>query len=768
MQQPEIKRISRRRREIIIFLADLVMIQLCFLIAVILFHNLREVRNSFGETLGYFYGWPNLVVTGYWLGLLYLSRLLKTFFPQGLYGEFLRIFNVVSLGVVVMIFLTVDSSDPASFFSNSKILIFAYWASLILALCLNRIVMYQTPEGGAAETPEGVISPLLLPRRLTIVMLDLIIIAAAYYCAYLIRFEGGIPSADLNILQQSLPVVIILRFSMLLYFRLYSGYYRYASISDLTQILKAITAGSILIAIPTYFFGYGNIPRGVFVIEWLLLVVLLGGSRFMLRAARELMPQMWRQGRRTFIVGAGSAGEMVLRELRKTPMGLKPVGIIDDDQQKHGMRLHGTTVVGGSDDLDRLALKYKVTDAIIAIPSATGPQMRALVDSCRRAHLSFKSLPPLREIIGGQVELSQVRNISVEDLLGRNPVRLDSVRLATFIQGKRILVTGGAGSIGSEICRQVMRFHPDRLTIIDRAENRLYEMLHEMRGQAGNEAIDPHVADINDAAKMDRIFELIKPEIVFHAAAYKQVPLMETFPEEATRNNIFGTKTLVELADKHEVAVVVMISTDKAVRPSSVMGASKRIAEILVQCFAKRSRTSFITVRFGNVLGSDGSVVPIFKRQIEHGGPVTVTHPEMTRYFMTIAEASLLVMQAATIGKSGDILVLNMGEPVRIVDLARSMITLSGRVPDEEILIEFTGLRPGEKLTEELFDEEGLQSSEHENILVARATDYEWEAIKAELAKLDRAAREQDREQIIQLFREIVPGYQSVPKQINQ
>ena len=758
---------SRRRREVIIFLADLVMIQLCFLIAVVLFHNLREVRNSLGETLGYFYGWPNLVVTAYWLGLLYLSRLLKTFFPQGLYGEFLRIFNVISLGVVLMIFLMVDSSDPASFFSNSKVLIFAYWASLILTLCLNRMVMYQTSEGGAAETPEGVISPLLLPRRLIIVMLDLIIIAAGYYFAFLIRFEGEIPSADLTSLQQSLPVVIILRFSMLLYFRLYSGYYRYASISDLTQILKAITAGSILIAIPTYFFGYGSIPRGVFVIEWLLLVVLLGGSRFMLRAVRELMPQMWRQGRRTFIIGAGSAGEMVLRELRKTPMGLKPVGIIDDDQQKHGMRLHGTTVVGASEDLERLALKYKVTDAIIAIPSATGPQMRALIDSCRRAHVSFKSLPPLREIIGGQVELSQVRNISVEDLLGRNPVRLDSQRLANFIQGKRILVTGGAGSIGSEICRQVLRFHPERIAIIDRAENRLYEMLHELHATAGNEAIDPHVADINDVAKMDRIFELVKPEVVFHAAAYKQVPLMEMFPEEATRNNIFGTKTLVELADKHEVAAVVMISTDKAVRPSSVMGASKRIAEILVQCFAKRSRTSYITVRFGNVLGSDGSVVPIFRRQIEQGGPVTVTHPDMTRYFMTITEASLLVMQAATIGKSGDILVLNMGEPVRIVDLARAMITLSGRIPDEEILLEFTGLRPGEKLTEELFDEEGLQSSEHENILVARATDFEWETIKAELAKLDRAARDQDREQIIQLFREIVPGYQSVPKQIN-
>lgn len=767
MDNPNQKQSSQLRREIIILLADLVMVQLCFLIALILFHNLREVRGDFSVTLKYFYGLPNLAITVYWLGLLYLSRLLKTFFPQGLYGEFLRIFNVVSLGVVLMIFAMVDFSDPTSFFSSSKILIFAYWASLILTLCINRLVLFQANEAGGTESSEGAVSPLFLPRRLIIVMLDLVIIAAGYYVSFLIRFEGEIPPDYFTSFQSSLPVVIILRFAMLLYFRLYSGYYRYASISDLTQILKAVTAGSILIAIPTYFFGYGNIPRGVFVIEWLLLVVLLGGSRFLLRAARELMPQMWRHGRRTFIIGAGSAGEMVLRELRKTPMGLKPVGIIDDNVEKHGMRIHGITVVGKSDDLDRLALKYKVTDAIIAIPSATGPQMRSLIDSCRKAHVSFKSLPPLREIIGGQVALSQVRNISVDDLLGRNPVRLDSNRLANFIQGKRILVTGGAGSIGSEICRQVMRYHPERLVVIDRAENRLYEMLLEMRGNPDSAVVDPQIADITDVDKMDRLFEQVKPEIVFHAAAYKQVPLMELFPEEATQNNIFGTKALVELADKHGVTVVVMISTDKAVRPSSVMGASKRIAEILVQCFAKRSHTSFITVRFGNVLGSDGSVVPIFKRQIEQGGPVTVTHPEMTRYFMTIKEASLLVMQAATIGKSGDILVLNMGEPVRIVDLARAMITLSGRVPDEEIAIEYTGLRPGEKLTEELFDEEGLVTSEHENILVARATEYEWETIKGELGKLARAAQNQDREQIIQLFQEIVPSYQSEAKRIN-
>ncbi len=754
------------RRQAVLLLADVIAIQLCFFIAVILFHNLREVRESLGETLGYFYGMPNLVITAYWLGLLGLSRLLRKFFPQGLYGEFLRIFNVVSLGVVLIIFAMVDSTDPNSFFSTSKILIFSYWISLIATLSVNRLLLFRSREGAISANAEQIVSPLLIPRRLLIVALDIVIISAGYYLAFLIRFEGSLTAEYYRSLQSSMPVVIILRFSMLLYFRLYSGYYRYASISDLTQILKAVSAGSILIAIPTYFFGYGEIPRGVFIIDWLLQVILLGGSRFLLRAARELMPQVLQPGRRTFIIGAGSAGEMVLRELRKTPMDLKPVGIIDDDPNKHGMRLHGVTVLGGSAELQKLALRHKVTDAIIAIPSATGAQMRQLIDACRKANLAFKSLPPLREIIGGQVALSQVRQISVEDLLGRTPVRLDSNRLAAFIQGKRILITGGSGSIGSEICRQVMRFSPERLAIVDRAENRLYEMLLEFQQSPASDIIEPHVADINDIPKMERIFDQVQPHVVFHAAAYKQVPLMELFPEEAVKNNIFGTRGLIELADKFGAGKFVMISTDKAVRPSSIMGASKRVAEILVQCFAKQSQVSFITVRFGNVLGSDGSVVPIFRRQIEHGGPVTVTHPDMTRYFMTIKEASLLVMQAATIGRSGDILVLNMGEPVKILDLAKAMITLSGAIPDEDIPIVFTGLRPGEKMNEELFDEEGLTSSTHENILVARATDFDLNMIQAELKRLEDAVRRQDRAQIFQLFQEIVPGFQTISVKI--
>ncbi len=737
------------------------MIQVSFLLAIFLFHNLKSVRNELTETLAYFLGWPNLAITGYWLVLINLSRFLKGLFPQSLYGEILRLFNVVSLGVVLIIFAVVDFSDPTSFFSTSKFIVFTYWVSLVLTLSINRMVVYRARESVDAEKTDEIITPLLVPRRLLIVLLDMVIVAASYYASFLIRFEGAIPAADLKSLEASLPVVIILRFSMLLYFRLYSGYYRYASISDLTQILKAVTAGSVLIGIPTYFLGFGNIPRGVFVIDWLLLVVLLGGTRFLLRAVREMMPGILREGKRTLVIGAGSAGEMMLRELKKSPMGYLPVGLIDDDPAKLGMRLHGITVLGNSQDMEKLAAKHNITDAIIAIPSATGQQMRELIDSCRRARLDFKSLPPLREIIHGQVNLSQVRNIKVEDLLGRTPVRLDNTAMAAFLHDKRVLVTGGGGSIGAEICRQVMQYSPAELVIVERAENRLYEIMLEIEGKGYPAPLVPHVADINDVGRMDQIFSEKRPQVVFHAAAYKQVPLMELFPEEAVRNNVFGTRILSELADRHQTEAFVMISTDKAVRPSSVMGASKRVAEILVQCFARRSKTSFMTVRFGNVLGSDGSVVPVFQRQIESGGPVTVTHPDMTRYFMTIQEASRLVMQAAAQGRSGDIMVLNMGEPVKIVDLAKAMITLAGAVPEEGIKITYTGLRPGEKLTEELFDEEGLTESQHENILVARATEFDWETINRELKRLQEFVASRDREAILEKLREILPTFRS-------
>lgn len=760
------RRISRLTLGLL--LADLVMLQVSFLVAVVLFYYIKSPAESFWQTVGYFFWMPNLAITGYWVLLLLVSRLFKSLFPPTFYGEMLRVFNVISLGIMVLLFAMLDSSDPTTFFSPSKIVIFTYWLTLIVTLSLNRIVYFHIRRRMAGELTDATAASTVVQKKLALMVVDFLIIVAAYYLSYFIRFESAIPPKYLTAFRGSLPVVVIIRFSMFLYFKLYSGYYRYASIADLIQILKAATAGSVIIVIPAFFLSAGAIPRSIFVIDWLLIVVLLGGSRFMLRSLRELLPDLWQTGKRTFIIGAGSAGEMLLRELKKSPLGYKPVGLIDDDPNRHGLRMHGVPVLGGSNALAKLAIKHKATDAIIAIPSATGQQMRHLVESCREAKLSFKTLPPLREIIDGKVGPQQVRNIRVDDLLGREPVRLNMAQIAEFINGKNVLVTGGGGSIGSEMCRQLLKFGPNKLSIVDRAENRLYDILTELSTRSNNSSVRHHVADICDTYKMNTIFAEDHPHVVFHAAAYKQVPLMEDFPEEAVRNNIFGTKALAEVADKHGVGSFVFISTDKAVRPTSVMGASKRVAELIVQCLAKQLALSFITVRFGNVLGSDGSVVPLFRRQIEQGGPLTVTHPEVTRYFMTIAEASQLVMQAAAIGKSGEIMVLNMGEPVKIIDLAKAMITLSGRVPDEDILITFSGLRPGEKLHEELFiDAEGLRSTEHEKILIARSSNHDCERIFEGLRKLDAAARKQDRQEIKVLLHEIIPEYRSMTADID-
>lgn len=762
MQESTENRKQHTKLTVGLCIADLLMLQICFFAAVLMFYRVKTPAAGFGETLEYFFGLPNLAVTAYWAALFVISRLFKTLFPPTFYGEMLRVFNVVSLGVVLMLFATMDSGDPATFFSPSRIVIFTYWLSLIVTLSFNRILYFRFRRRLDSDLSDASAATTVVQKKLALVVVDLLIIAAAYYLSFFIRFEGDIPARYLTGLRGSMPVVLIIRFSMFLYFRLYSGYYRYASVNDLIQILKAITAGSIIVVIPAYFLGQGTVPRSIFAIDWLLLIVLLGGSRFLIRSLREIFPDLWLTGKRTLIIGAGSAAEMLLREIKKSPIGYKPVGLIDDDPNRHGLRLHGVPVLGDSSGLSEFALRHKATEAIIAIPSATGSQMRHLVEACRHAKLNFKTLPPLREIIDGKVGPQQVRSIRVEDLLGRQPVRLNTRQIADLISGKNILVTGGGGSIGSEICRQLLRFGPGRLNIVDRAENRLHDILTELKERGSADVVCPYVADIADRQKMEAIFTDQRPQLVFHAAAYKQVPLMEDFPEEAVRNNVFGTRQLAQLSDHFGVESFVFISTDKAVNPTSVMGATKRVAELLIHCFALKSEVTFLTVRFGNVLGSDGSVVPLFRRQIERGGPITVTHPEVTRYFMTISEASLLVMQAAAIGNSGETMVLNMGEPVKIVDLAKVMITLSGAVPDEDIPINFTGLRPGEKLEEELFiDEEGLRSTEHEKILIARSAEHDCVRIHEEIKKLERAIKDMNRREIKTLLHQIVPEYRS-------
>ena len=417
-------------------------------------------------------------------------------------------------------------------------------------------------------------------------------------------------------------------------------------------------------------------------------------------------------------------------------------------------------MLGDQSDIGDVVEKKHISEIIIAIPSASSRQMRSIISKCRDAKISFKTVPPLKDILDGTVSIHQVRDISVDDLLGRTQVNLDEGIIRNFIHGRRVLVTGAAGSIGSEICRQTARFKPETLLMLDRAENNLYKLEIELSSKFPDAVKKVVIADICDEAKTDKIIGDFQPDIVFHAAAYKQVPLMEYFPEEAVKNNVIGTKIVAEATIRHGVSAFIMISTDKAVRPTSVMGASKRIAEMMVRSLAGNSSTKFVTVRFGNVLGSDGSVVELFTSQIEQGGPVTVTDPRMTRYFMTIREATLLVMVAGSIGSSGQLMVLKMGEQVRIVDLAKDMITLAGHVPNEDIEIEYIGLRPGEKLYEELFvEEEGILPSNHPKIMIAQTTGPDGDNLLPDIEELHSLALQIKRDEIVDKIREIVPTY---------
>ncbi|HEX9051315.1 MAG TPA: nucleoside-diphosphate sugar epimerase/dehydratase, partial [Anaeromyxobacter sp.] len=468
---------------------------------------------------------------------------------------------------------------------------------------------------------------------------------------------------------------------------------------------------------------------------------------------------------RILILGAGDAGEMLLREIQQRHAArFEAVGLLDDDPQKRGAHIHGVRVLGNIDDLPRVTSAKDVDEIIIAIPSATGAQMRRVVDLCKSTGVRFRTIPGMDRVIDGRVTVSQLRNVAIEDLLGRDPVQLDMDVISAEMKGHVVMVSGAGGSIGSEICRQVCRFEPAALLLVERAENNLFHIHRELAPLHPDVVLVPCVADVGDEARMTEIFQAHRPTVVFHAAAHKHVPMMEWNPGEAVKNNVVGTRRLADLADRHGVQRFVMISTDKAVNPTSVMGVSKRVAEIYVQALSQRSRTRFVTVRFGNVLGSAGSVIPIFQQQIADGGPVTVTHPEMKRYFMTIPEASQLVLEAGMMGAGGEIFILDMGEPVKIADLARDLITLSGLRPGEDIEIRFTGVRPGEKLFEELsVDAEKADTTGHPKIFVGHFRPHPWETVVRhieELAELADARAERVRKK----FREIVPEYRAAPE----
>ncbi|NPV57360.1 MAG: polysaccharide biosynthesis protein, partial [Anaerolineae bacterium] len=531
----------------------------------------------------------------------------------------------------------------------------------------------------------------------------------------------------------------------------------------------AVTAASLLLAIPLVsLFALGvftGFPRSVLVIDWLLSILLVGGLRFAIRLLAENIAQnsaATQAGRNksAMVVGAGDAGALVVRELQKNPqLGLSAVGFLDDNPEKQNQSIHGVPVVGKVTDLARVLEKMHVDEVIIAIPSAPGNIVRLVADVCRQRGVPFRTMPGIYELLGGKVSISRLREVDITDLLRREPARILDSQVGSIISGRVVLVTGAGGSIGRELCRQIARWGPSELVLLGHGENTIFESLLELQESFPNLVMQPVICDIRDYMRIKNVMYKIRPQVIFHAAAHKHVPLMEVNVEEAVTNNILGTWHVVETALQVDVEQLVMISTDKAIRPVNAMGGTKRIAEMIVLDAAERTGKSFSVVRFGNVLGSRGSVVPLFKRQIAHGGPVTITHPDMKRYFMTIPEAVHLVLQAAGLGKFGETYILNMGEPIRILDLAEDLIRLSGLTPGRDVEIVFTGVRPGEKLNEDLWDEGQLfLPTQHPDIF--RMEDQEsitGESLRNLVDELVRLANEGDPRAIIAILDEIIP-----------
>ena len=604
---------------------------------------------------------------------------------------------------------------------------------------------------------------MLTKRRLLVFLFDPVLISLSLCLAFLLRFDFTLPQQQLDLFWECLLVVMIVKPLVFIAIGFYQNLWRYASVQDAVEIFKGVSFASILTAFAVLFLRqFTPIPRSIFLLDWFLLFAFLAASRLIWRIYRE----SYRfgcscEGPRTLIVGAGEAGSLLLKEIRRqTHSAYNVVGFVDDDPEKKGMKLHGVPVLGFSKNLRAIIRLNEIEDVIIAIPSADKRTIRTLVDSCRNAKVTFKTLPSIGELIDGTLTISLIKNVEIEDLLGRDPVVLDREMIGKYLSGKRVLVTGAAGSIGSEICRQIAQFRPEKIILLEQAETPLYEIEKELAARFPDLRILPMIADVRDRDKVMAAFEEFLPEVVFHAAAYKHVPMMEYNPAQAVLNNVFGSKNVADAAHRFKATNFVMISTDKAVNPTNVMGATKRAAEIYVQALSLTSSTKFTTVRFGNVLGSNGSVIPLFKEQIATGGPVTVTDKRIIRYFMTIPEATQLVLQAGSMGSGSEILVLDMGEPVRIVDLAEELIRLSGLIPYEDIDIEFTGLRPGEKLFEELLLEgEGIMPTSHHKIKVLAPVEIALDPVIKKLEEIYATARSNDLAALMEGMMQLVPEF---------
>jgi FlaA1/EpsC-like NDP-sugar epimerase len=605
----------------------------------------------------------------------------------------------------------------------------------------------------------------MLRTRLIVICHDLIMIPVAWFGAYWLRFNlETIPPVLFDRAVTILPFLMLVQILVYHYFGLYRGVWRFASLPDLIRIIKAVVVAALLTAIGIYLYTHTRyIPRSIFPLYVLLLVALLGGSRLAFRWLREF-GKFFQAHQRVLIVGAGTAADGIIRDLLRDHQqeGYKPTVLVDNDPARQGHELHGIRVQGFCKDIPRLVKRYQINFIIIAVPSASSAALREIVRYCEQANVPFQILPNLIEIATGKVSVSALRPVALEDLLGRDPVNLDWSAIEAGLKNKTILVTGGGGSIGSELCRQIARLEPSTLVVIENNEFNLYTLEQELRLLSPQLNFHGHLADVTDRTAVEHILSTDKPDTVFHAAAYKHVPLLETHVRMAVRNNILGTQIVAETAVKYGVKTFVLISTDKAVNPTNVLGATKRIAEITCQYFNNNDHaaTQFVAVRFGNVLGSAGSVVPLFRKQLETGGPITVTHPDITRFFMTIPEASQLILQAMIMAKGGEIFVLDMGEPVKIQYLAEQLIHLSGRIPGKDVEIIYTGLRPGEKLYEELFyKQETLIQTPHEKILQARYNKLEADQLVSALDLLSKACEQYDEITLKKILVKLVPEY---------
>ncbi len=611
-------------------------------------------------------------------------------------------------------------------------------------------------------------------RTMILMLIDAMLINLAAFGSFYLRLESFGEGAFLEYYHTYYVTAVIATILYILVFHvfgLYNRLWQYASTGELLSIVYAVTVGTGGTVAVVYIYGlmnaatltYIRMPNTAAILLWLSMIFLIGGSRFIWRILQENTYDRHVPGsqKQVLIIGAGDAGVFAARELKnRNYRDGRPVGFIDDDPAKQKLQIRGIPVLGTRTDIMQVVKGHNIDEVIIAMPSASGDSVREIVEICEKSGVVLKIMPGVYDIISGDINVNPIRQIQVEDLLGRDPVCVDLEEVAGYVAGETVFITGAGGSIGSEICRQIARFNPGKMVLLGHGENSIFGIEQELRSEHPGIDYITEILDIKDRQKVNLIFERYKPGVVFHAAAHKHVPLMERNPEEALKNNVIGSQNLAEAADKVRVKTFVSISTDKAVNPTSVMGATKRTVEMLIQSLDRGSQTKFVAVRFGNVLGSSGSVIPTFKRQIASGGPVTVTHPDMVRYFMTIPEAAQLVIQAGAMADGGEIFILDMGKPVKIVDLAKDLIRLSGFEPDVDIKIQFTGIRPGEKLFEELLTaEEGITSTKHSRIFVAKPNVIDVKLLE----ELTHIVRERGsyltRDEVIELLQTVIPTF---------